>query len=88
LSEKKATLTVATTLLGTGGSITGIRYLNLTNKPDLTVHALSSSLTSYLTISSASSTYQLKLTFKSPMTKTGATVSIDLSSYATTTALK
>jgi hypothetical protein len=69
LSGKQATLSAATTLLGTGGSITGISHLNFINKPDLPVYALSSLLSSYLTISSASSTYQPTLTFNSSMTK-------------------
>ena len=35
-NAKQATLTAGTTLLGTGGSITGIDYNNLINKPTLT----------------------------------------------------
>jgi hypothetical protein len=84
----QAKLTASTALLGIGSAITEINYNNITtNKPDLTIYALNSSLSSYLTISSASSTYQPTLSFTSPMTKTGNSVSIDLSSYATTTAL-
>jgi hypothetical protein len=84
----QAKLTASTALLGIGSAITEINYNNITtNKPDLTIYALNSSLSSYLTISSASSTYQPTLSFTSPMTKTGNNVSIDLSSYATTTAL-
>jgi hypothetical protein len=44
-------------------------------------------LSSYLTTSAASSTYQPILSFSAPMTKTGNNVTIDLSSYATTASL-
>ncbi len=84
----QAKLTASTALLGIGSAITEINYNNITtNKPDLTIYALNSSLSSYLTISSASSTYQPTLSFTTPMTKTGNSVSIDLSTYATTASL-
>ncbi len=61
LNAKQNTLTAATTLLGTGGSITGINFNTITNKP----------------------------TYTSPLSSNVSTnvISVDLSSYATNTAL-
>jgi hypothetical protein len=63
------------TLIGTLNATTALQEagVNLTAK--------------YLQITTASSVFQSNLAFNSPMTKIGNTVSIDLSSYATNTAL-
>ena len=61
LNAKQNTLTAATTLLGTGGSITGINFNTVINKP----------------------------TYNTPLSSNVSTnvISVDLSSYATNTAL-
>jgi hypothetical protein len=58
LNAKQNTLTAATTLLGTGGSITGINYNTVINKPSYTLPLSSNATTNNISIDL--STYYIK----------------------------
>jgi hypothetical protein len=62
LNAKQNTLTAATTLLGTGGSITGINFNTVINKPSYTSPLTSNSLTNTISIDLSSYTTNTNLT--------------------------
>jgi hypothetical protein len=55
LNAKQATLTAATNLLGTGGSITGINFNTVINKPTYNTPLSSNVLTKFIGIQAAPS---------------------------------
>jgi hypothetical protein len=112
LNAKQNTLTAATTLLGTGGSITGINFNTITNKPTYTSPLSSNVSTNVISVDLSSKQNTLtaattllgtggsitginfntiinKPTYTAPLSSNLLTnvISVDLSSYATNTAL-
>jgi len=69
--------------IGTSSSIYNLNINGSLNLTSLYQGGTLINFSTYLTTASASSTYQQKLTFTTPLTNTANTVSIDLSSYDT-----
>ena len=90
IDTKQNILTAATTILGTGGSITGINYNTLINKltftsplsSNLSTNVISIDLSAYATNTNLATKENI-LTFSSPLTRTTNTIGINLSAYST-----
>jgi hypothetical protein len=82
LAAKQPNLTTGTTLLGTGGSITGINYNTLINKPSYT-SPLSSNLATN-TISINLSSYSTSGTDPAYLLKTGGTMTGEITNTSST----